>query len=195
MAGWIGAGTARRFRRDEGGVVAVEFAMVGLMIFELVVETMQGGLFLYQQAEVERAAAIAARQVMVGQSGSGTLTGAQFAAQVVCPALPKAMGCSAVVVDSQTVSQAAKPGGFYALVRPDLSNVTPPPTSQAAASFCTGASGAVVFLRVTYLAPALSPAFRALASATGSVVNGVLVHPVTASAAFRNEPFPGSAGC
>ena len=185
----------RLFRRDTQGVVAVEFAMIGMLIIELVLETMQGGLTLYQQGEVERVTALAARQIMVGTSGSASLTGAQFAAQVICPTLSRSMICSNIVVDSETVSEAAQPGGFYSFVKPDLSGLVPPPTSQGTAIFCTGASGAVVYLRVTYLAPALSPTFRALAAASGSTVNGALVHPITAYAAFRNEPFPGGGGC
>ena len=185
----------RQFRSDVRGVVAVEFAMIGMLIIELILETMQGGLTLYQQGEIERVTALASRQVLVGTSGSGSMTAAQFAQQVICPTLSKAMTCSNVVVDSQTVSEAAQPGGFYTFVKSDLSNLVAPPTNQGSASFCTGASGAVVYMRVTYLAPAISPAFRAYASATGSTVNGVLVHPVTAYAAFRNEPFPGGVGC
>jgi hypothetical protein len=173
----------------------VEFAMVGMLVVEVVLECLQSGLLLYQQAELEKVTAAAARQVMVGTSGSSAMTGAQFRDTVLCPMLARGFACSNVAVDVRTVSQDVAPRGFYAYAKADASGLVPAPTTQGAAAFCTGSSGAVVYMRVTYLSVASSPAFRAYANLTGLSVNGVPAYAVTSYAAFRNEPFSGGDQC
>lgn len=169
--------------------------MVGGLAVILVVEALQAGLCTYQQAALEKAIAAAARQVMVGSVQTSGMTSAQFAAQILCPALPAEMACANVTVDARVVSEGAAPNGFYAFAASDMSGLVPMPSS-AAATFCGGTSGAVVYLRASYLAPALSPAFRAWGSATGTSLNGAPAYQVTSYAAFRNEPFQGGGnGC
>ena len=195
MRGERGARTVRGFGADVRGTAAVEFGMVGMLIIGMILEGMQGGLYLYQQADLERVTAIAARQVMVGSSGSSTMTGQQFRDAVMCPTLAKGLSCANLTVDVSTVSQDVAPRGFYAYAKGDLSGPLPAPTSQGSASFCTGSSGTVVFMRVTYLSVALSPAFRAYAAVAGLTLAGAPAYAVTSYAAFRNEPFPGGTTC
>lgn len=182
---------AGRFIPDRRGTVAVEFALVGFFVIELVLETLQSGLFLYQQAEVERAAAYAARQVMVGNASASGMTAGQFATSVVCNALPGSMPCANVVVDARTVSRDGATNGFYAYARADMAGPAAMPISS---TFCTGSPGSVVYLRVAYAAPALSPVWQAWALLNGVTVGGAPAYRVTSYAAFRNEPFQGSAG-
>ena len=200
MAGWARVNapfheTTRRFGDDDSGTVAIEFAMVGSLVIALILETMQGGLFLYQQAALERATASAARQIMVGNASTSSLTSAQFQTQIVCASLPAAMSCANISLDSEVVSQDVAPNGFYAFAKSDMSGLVPMP-SQSATTFCTGASGSVVYLRVSYTGRTLSPAWTAIAKANGTTLNGAPAYRVTSYAAFRNEPFQGSgSGC
>ena len=186
-------GRVWRFFVDARGVVAVEFALVGLLTVGLVLEALQGGLYLYQRSEIERATGLAARQVMIGAVAASGLTAAQFRQQVVCAALPSSISCTNVVVDLETVSQAASPGGFYAFANADMSGPAPMPSTGA---YCAGSPGSVMYLRVSYKSIAISPVWRTVASSSGATVGGAPAYTVTAYSPFRNEPFTGgSAGC
>lgn len=182
-----------QFKVDTRGAVAVEFALVGMLTVGLVLEALQGGLYLYQRSEIERVTALAARQVMIGAAASSGLTAAQFLQQDVCATLPSGMSCANVTVDLETVSQAASPGGFYVYANADMSGPVPMPTTG---TYCAGSPGSVMYLRVSYRSVAISPAWRALASLSGTTVGGAPAYKVTAYSTFRNEPFTGgSAGC
>ncbi|RYB05348.1 TadE/TadG family type IV pilus assembly protein [Lichenibacterium ramalinae] len=186
-------GRASHFTADARGAVAVEFALVGMLTVGLVLEALQGGLYLYQRSEIERVTALAARQVMIGAAASSGLTAAQFLQQDVCAALPSGMSCANVTVDLETVSQAASPGGFYVYANADMSGPVPMPSTG---TYCAGSPGSVMYLRVSYRSVAISPAWRALASSSGTTIGGTPAYSVTAYTAFRNEPFTGgSAGC
>ena len=184
---------AGRFAGDARGGVAVEFAFVGALTIGLVVEALQGGLYLYQRSEIERVTALAARQVMIGAVAAAGLTAAQFLQQDVCANLRMGMPCANVTVDLSAVSQATSPGGFYAYANTDMSGPVPMPSTGA---YCAGSPGSVMYLRVSYRNVAISPAWRAFASSSGTTVGGAPAYSVTSYAAFRNEPFiGGSAGC
>lgn len=184
---------ARGFAADAGAAVAVEFAFVGALTIGLVLEALQGGLYLYQKGEIERVTALAARQVMIGAVASSGLTAAQFLQQDVCANLSAGMPCANVTVDLAAVSQATSPGGFYVYANTDMSGPVPMPSTG---SYCAGSPGSVMYLRVSYRNVAISPAWRAFASSSGTTVGGAPAYSVTAYAAFRNEPFTGgSAGC
>lgn len=186
-------GELGRFSADVRGVVAIEFALVGLLTIELVLEALQGGLYLYQRSEMERITGLAARQVMVGTVATSGLTAAQFLQQDVCSALPSGMSCANVIVDLETVSQATSPGGFYAFANADMSG---PVSMPATGAYCAGSPGKVMYLRISYKSVAISPFWRAIASANGISVNGSPAYTVTAYTPFRNEPFTGgSSGC
>jgi Flp pilus assembly protein TadG len=186
-------GRLRHFIADIRGVVAIEFALVGLLTVGLVLEALQGGLYLYQRSEIERVTALAARQVMIGAVAASGLTASQFLEQVICAPLPSGMSCANVVADLETVSQSASPGGFYAFANADMSGPAPMPSTGA---YCAGSPGKVMYLRVSYKSVAISPVWRTLASSSGLTVNGVPAYSVTAYTPFRNEPFTGgSSGC
>jgi Flp pilus assembly protein TadG len=186
-------GRVRRFRADVRGVVAIEFALVGLLTVGLVLEALQGGLYLYQRSEIERVTGLAARQVMIGAVAASGLSATQFLQQDICAALPSGMPCANVVADLETVPQAASPGGFYAFANADMSGPVPMPSTGA---YCAGSPGKVMYLRVSYKSIAISPVWRTIASSSGLVINGVPAYSVTAYTPFRNEPFiGGSSGC
>jgi Flp pilus assembly protein TadG len=183
----------RLFKADARGVVAIEFALVGILSVGLVLEALQGGLYMYQRSEIERVTALAARQVMIGAVANAGLTAAQFVQQDVCATLSVGMPCANLTVDLETVSEAASPGGFYAFANAGMSGPVPMPTGGA---FCAGSPGSVMYLRVQYRNQAISPAWRAVASTTGITLNGAPAYAVMSYAAFRNEPFVGGgAGC
>ncbi len=78
----------RRLARDEGGAAAVEFAMIALPLFAIIMAALQAALMLLAEQELDNATDEAGRLVMTGQvsstSGqSGYLTQAQFNRQSV----------------------------------------------------------------------------------------------------------------
>ena len=179
------------FRRDRRGSAAVEFAIVGLLAIEFVLETMQVGYYFYTSASLESATNKATRQIMTGAVSAAGYTAAQFRSNVLCPLLPGAMACGSVVTNIQSVSEDVAPNGFYAFVNASQSAVVMPTMNNAQTTFCSGSTGSVIYAQVYYAMPVFSPAWRALATTW----NGNPVHFVTAASAFKNEPFQGGTGC
>ena len=188
-------GRTTLFCRDRIGSVAVEFALVGLLCIELIVETMQAGLYFYTSASLEFATGKAMRQIMTGSVNGQGLTAAQFRSNVLCPLLPGAMSCANVVTNINTVAEDVAPNGFYSFVNTAQSAVLLPSMNNTQTSFCTGTTSSVVYAQVFYAMPLISPIWRALAPGSA---NGNAVYYVASGAAFKNEPFQGGnqqAGC
>ena len=188
-------GRTARFRRDHVGSVAVEFALVGLLCIELIVETMQAGLYFYTSASLEFATGKAMRQIMTGSVNGQGLTAAQFRSNVLCPLLPGAMSCANIVTNINTVAEDVAPNGFYSFVNTAQSAVLTPAMNNTQTSFCTGTTSSVIYAQVFYAMPLISPIWRALAPGSW---NGSPAYFVSSAAAFKNEPFQGGnqqAGC
>lgn len=181
-----------RLGGERSGVSAVEFALVVPAFIMLVIETLQLGFYFYTSASLDHATSSAARQILTGAVNQAGLTAAQFRTQVLCPALPGSMSCANVVTNILDVPEATSPGGFYAYVNASQTGITPPAMDNTKTSFCPGSSGSYVYIQVYYAMPVLSPIW----TATATNWNGSNVHFVSASAAFKNEPFQSTGtGC
>ena len=186
------AATVKRFALARRGAVAIEFALVGIPFFMLILGIMTVGFVLFCSSTLDSATQRAARQIMVGSSQNSSLTAAQFRTNVLCPFLPTTMfDCTKVVVDLQTVTESKEPTDWYDFVKPNSSSLIAPPLDNSQASFCMGAGNAYQVLRVVYPLPSYLAAF----ASSPSVVQGQFI--VQATAAFKNEPFQGgtSSGC
>jgi Flp pilus assembly protein TadG len=78
--GVFGAGreAARRFRQDRRSSTAVEFALVGLLYFFLLIFALEGGIFYLRTTVLDLATENAARVIMINQgaNNAGTFTAA-----------------------------------------------------------------------------------------------------------------------
>lgn len=165
--------------------------MVGLLCVELIIETMQAGLYFYTSASLEFATGKAVRQIMTGAVSSQGLTAAQFRSNILCPYLPSTMPCANVITNINTVAEDVSPNGFYQFVNASQSAVNQPTMNNTQTSFCIGSTSSVVYAQVFFAMPLISPIWRAIA--TGSW-NGSPAYFVPSASAFKNEPFQGSTG-
>jgi Flp pilus assembly protein TadG len=180
---------ARGLLKEVKATVAVEFAMIGAPLLLMILEIFQSALFIYFSGMLDHATQAAARQIMTGSVQKGSLTAAQFRTNLLCPLLPAAMACGNVVVNLQTFSEAAYPGGFNAFVNATQTAIIIPPLDNTKTSFCPGGSGEYVYFQVFYAMPLLGTVWL---PAVTTVFNGQTVKLVSAAAAFKNEPYQGS---
>ena len=180
---------SRAFRRDQSGSVAIEFGLIALVSFELLVESMQAGIYFYTSAAVERATWEASRQILTGNVSGQGLTAAEFRANVLCPEIASThLSCSNFVTNVQTVGEGVAPNGFYSLLNTAQTGLVQPPLNNTQTSYCIGTDGSYVFVQVLYAMPVISPIWRRFATS----FNGVPSYIVQSTAAFRNEPFQAS---
>jgi Flp pilus assembly protein TadG len=180
---------ATAIARCRSGATAVEFALVAPLLFLAMLEILQGGLYLYCSASLERATATAARAIMIGGLSSGAATAAGFRTGVLCPALMPGLPCANVVTSLQTAAVGQGGAGYGAFVTPDLSGLVPVTMDNARTSYCAGAPGVYQYLQAFYAVPLISPLWRA---AAGVSWNESTVVFVRSAAAFRNEPYTGA---
>jgi Flp pilus assembly protein TadG len=167
----------------------VEFAFIGAMLIPLTIETLQAGFYFYASASLDRAMAAATRQIRTGSIGAQALSADQFRNKVLCPLLSPGMSCSNVVTNVQTLPEALYPSGFYAFVNAGQTALITPQMDNTKTSFCTGTTGSYIFAQAFYAMPVFSPVWLSLFATNWK---GWKVRFVSSSAAFKNEPFPGS---
>lgn len=177
------------FRDCRSGVTAIEFAVAGPILFVAMLEILQGGLFLYSSAAVERATVATARTIQVGNLDPKKAADAKnFREQILCPALMPGMACSNVVTNLQTANM--DKAGYGAFVKPDLSGPVAVSMDNNQTSYCPAAPGAYQYLQVFYAMPLFSPIWRSTVGQRWSGSTQTVVF-VRAAAAFRNEPYIG----
>jgi Flp pilus assembly protein TadG len=99
----IRVGALARLRtlwRSEGGVTALEFAMIGPIFMLLIMGVLENGLTLWSQSMLDNATRDASRLMQTGQAQSG---GTSFATQL-CNDVSGLMKCSALQYRIQTGS-------------------------------------------------------------------------------------------
>ena len=177
------------FRRNDGGVVAIEFAMVGLPFLLLIVAIMVVGFLLYAQSTLDYATQKAARQVMVGTVQTSSLTADQFRTTILCPLLPATFTCSNVIVSLQSVASTT-PNIWYNYVTTsgawyNVTGLLLPTLSNSQTSFCSGGAGQYKLLEVFYPMPIYLSIFAT--SAQVVTYNGSNAYLLTSTAVFKNE--------
>ncbi len=167
-----------RFARDKRATSAVEFAMLALPLFAIILAALQTALVLMAEQELDTAAEQAGRLVMTSQvtsvSGqSGYLTQAQFTTKV-CSYLVALFNCSNLMVNMQTASSFAS-----------ASTSAPSYTTlqQNSWTYQTGSVGQVVVLQVMYEWPIISSVFG---FNLANLPNGKRL--LMATSVFQNEP-------
>ncbi len=91
----------RRIARAKGGMSAVEFGLIALPLFAIILAALQAAIVLMAEQELETAADNAGRLVMTGEASS--MTQANFNKQV-CSYLVALFNCSNLMVNMQVAS-------------------------------------------------------------------------------------------
>jgi Flp pilus assembly protein TadG len=173
----------RRFARDQDGAAAVEFAMIALPLFAIIMASLQAALVLLAEQELDYATDEAGRLVMTGQVSStsgqpGYLTQAQFTRKV-CSYLPALFNCSNLMVNMQAASS-------FSGVNTSAPSYTTLQLNQW--SYSTGSHGLTpntVILQVMYE----WPVFGSLMSFNlADLANGKRL--LIGTSVFKNEPGP-----
>ncbi|MDB5647221.1 TadE/TadG family type IV pilus assembly protein [Methylobacterium sp.] len=180
-------GPVRNFRRASHGATAVEFALVMPLFVLILVEILQGGLYIFCYAALEKATADASRTVMLGALTNSSNTASGFRASVVCSNLIAGLSCNNIVTSLQTTTLSGSGLGYSKFVSADEKSLVVVPMDNSKTDYCTGAPGTYGYLQVFYAVPAFSPIWIALGSTTQW--NGARVVFTRAAVAFRNEPF------
>ncbi len=192
FAGTIGRATRKlhqRFVRDQRGVSAIEFGMLAIPFFGVLMGIFMNSYVLFSQTSLDYAAYHAARQVMTGQiQNNSTIVDAKsFTQQVMCGAtsnLPSYMDCNKLQVDMRVLPNFASsnPAAIFA----------PGGTQQ----FCPGSGSSYVMLSLNYPLPTLFPLLTGWVTNVGLSTASTTVdssgHPVRmleSSIVLRNEPF------
>jgi Flp pilus assembly protein TadG len=182
----------RRFRKDDGGATAVEFAFVGAPFLFLMMATFETGLTLFSEYAVQSATTSASRLIRTGQAHSGGFSKAEFQNQL-CAKLPAMLDCSKVYINVEVRNNFA-----------DASNRTDASDDGElsdgvvnGAAFDIGNAGDIVIVETFYEWNLFTPNLMKLLNinSTGAPVPNWLAnhgedkHLVRGVAVFRNEPF------
>ncbi|MFO1034055.1 MAG: TadE/TadG family type IV pilus assembly protein [Hyphomicrobiales bacterium] len=177
----------KRFRRDDKGVAAIEFAMVApvfLMALGVIVET---GLMLFSEYVLQSAVQEASRKIRTGQAQASAMSASQFKGEI-CKLANVVMNCNGgvtVYVKSAvdfTALKAAIPS--YLSVGASFGGA-PSLTSYS----CGGASQAVAVI-ATYDWDFIMPGMGVYGN-----VDSDSKRRIAGFAMFLNEPFPTTTTC
>ena len=157
------------------GAAALEFAIVSLPFFGLLIGAMTVAVYFYLQFALDYSLQEAVRQVQIGKI-AGSMTAANFAGTVFCPILAAFVPCTNVLVSVQPVA--------------DYYNASFVSAAAQQSAFCVGTPGQLMYARAVYQAPVLSMIYPLIAAVAGPGSNGT---SIISAAAFANENPSGAA--
>jgi Flp pilus assembly protein TadG len=166
----------RRFRHDQRGANAVEFGIVALPFFALVMAIIEAAMVFFAGQVMETGLRDAARLIRTGQAHSTAGFNQSAFKTAVCQRIPALLDCSQLSVDVRTYTNFS-------------STSFAPPTSSgnfdpAQTQFNMGTGGSIVVARAFYSYPSFA---NILGSSLSNQANGRIL--LVATASFRNEPF------
>lgn len=169
---------ADRFRGNNRGSAAVEFALIAPLFFALLFAIIETGLIFFASQSLETAVQDSARMILTGQAQIAKFDKQGFKQNVVCPNVSALFDCAnGVFVDVQRYSS-----GFGSVV------ISDPVTSAdfRNTKYEPGCEGDIVVVRLFYRWPLF---------VTGLGYNlanlGGNERLLSATAAFKNEPYGG----
>jgi Flp pilus assembly protein TadG len=153
----------------------VEFALIAVPFFALLIAMCQTGLVFLAQEELQTATSQAARLIMTGQAQKQSLTASQFQ-QNVCSNVAAMLSCSGIYVNVQKFTS--------------FSGMTPLNPVQSGnfnsnlMNYQTGGPGDIVLVQTFYQWP-VSPGLLGFNLSNVGTNNYLLI----GTAVFRNEPY------
>lgn len=165
--------------RDKSGAAAIEFAIVAAPFFALMFALIEIGLVFFGNFTLENAVAQASRLIRTGQAQTSGFSETQFK-QAVCDNVYALLDCNNGL--KTDVRKFTSFGGVS----------LPPPLDgdgnlQSNFQYDPGVAGDIVVVRVFYEWDLIAQLPDLLGLGLGNMGNGNRL--LTASAAFRNEPF------
>jgi Flp pilus assembly protein TadG len=136
----------RAFCRNERATAILEFALISLPFFALLIAIIETALVFFAQQSLETVGEAASRLIMTGQAQTAGWSATQYKTQV-CKSLPVFMSCTNLMVDVQT----AAAFNAVSVGTPTITYKNGSPSN--AWSYTTGTGGAIVIVRVMYLWP------------------------------------------
>ncbi len=176
-----------RWRRNERGSAAIEFAIVALPFFLFVLAVLGIGLYFFTVNSLEHGVEAAAREVRTGQAQKSDISVGDFK-QLVCEDAGTYIDCDKLHVLIQHASTWA---GIDPESCVDSSNNMTASTGDSADSLYdyTGGASQVVLITLCYEWD-LAQTFSFLKLGTGSDGSGSAI--MQAATAFRTEPYSSS---
>lgn len=178
------AAAVRLMAASRKGSAALEFAIVAPVFFILLMATIENGVVFFANSTLQYATDQAARYVRTGQAQAANMTQSQFRT-MICNGISPILACdSNLQIDMQSFSNYTS----AAFGSPLDANGN---LNAALNNYQPGSACNVVLVRSFYTWQILTPGLSVFLANTA---NGY--HLITATAAFRNEPFTSSvAGC
>jgi Flp pilus assembly protein TadG len=171
-------GLWRRFRRNRRGSAAVEFALVAPVFFALLFAIIETALMFFAGQVLETINQNSARMILTGQAQTAAYTQSQFATYV-CGQVPALFTCSNIYIDVQSYNS--------------FQNVTINSQIDGGGNFVNnmqynpGGPCSIVVVRLFYQWPLFVTGLGYnISNLAGSK------RLLSATAAFRNEPYNGS---
>jgi Flp pilus assembly protein TadG len=169
---------ARMRRESTRASAAIEFGIIAPVFFILLMGIIENGVIYFAGSTLQYATNEAARWVRTGQASTGATTQAQFRTQI-CNNISPLLACDTnLQIDLQSSSTGFTGAGYSSPTTPS-GGLDPTLTNFSIGTYCQ-----VELLRVFYTWKVLTPGLSVfLTNITGGY------HLLTATAAFRNEPF------
>jgi Flp pilus assembly protein TadG len=165
-----------RFRRNDSGATAVEFALVALPFIALMFAILETSLTFFAGQTMETAVGTAARLIRTGQAQQAGFDVGKFKDQI-CDQLSPLLSCAGIKVDVRK---------FTTFDNIDLTvPVDTDGNLDVQENYDPGHGGDIVVVRAYYEWPVF---VRLLGNDLATLPDGK--HLLVATAAFRNEPFP-----
>jgi Flp pilus assembly protein TadG len=187
-------GAFRRFATDKTGSTIVEFAMIALPLFFMIIGIIEIGYGNFTQYRLDAAVQSTARLIMTGvvqntQSNGQPLTAQQFRDQVLCPKLPASVSCNDVYVNIQVFSAPTTltaPSPYVQFINASGTGLVTPALDNTRNSYCIGAGASYVIVDVVYPLPLVATSYL---SPDAITYKGAKARLLQSAATFRNEPF------
>ncbi len=181
------AAMSRRFGRDRSGATALEFGLIGIPFFSLILVMFEVSMLFLEGQALDTTLDSAARQLLTGtaqtSSGSTAITDmATFKTYAFCPLLPAIITCSQVQLNVAVITSWSS-----ASLGPPISNGTLN-TSSWGYSPCQSnpSNPSIMKVEAAYPVSALSAYWN---PATTVTLNGTKDRVLYSSTVFRCEPF------
>lgn len=167
----------RGFLREASGVTAIEFSMVGLPFFGLILVILEIGYTGFVQATLDDVAGRVSRQIMTGAVQQSSFSASEFKRLFVCPTLGALLDCSKLSVNLYPIPKSTTAANAFFTRQGHLKV---PAANES--TICPGGPGALAYLQLSYRTPMLSGRFIAIRAADQSLT-------LVGGAAIKNEPF------
>lgn len=167
----------KKYKDDESGVAAIEFAMVATPFFALLFGIFEVGLVFFNMSVLNNATASASREIRTGEFQSTGGQAAEFK-QLVCEDLSAFMSCDNLKVDVR------KYNNFSAVADPAPVVDADGNTDYDDTGYQASVGGEIVVVSVYYEYSLVAPG--SLTGLSNISNNKRLLTSITA---FRNEPF------